>query len=220
MLPNLSKYLREKLRSSIGHQMLLRERWRAVHQDHQLHDPPHLVQIAHCSLQRPHQINRHAARRFLPLLRRDLAAELPRPRLLIFLRDVSCHEDDVARAHKRNISRCRRRNFRQRYFQLTQCFIDGHSILLKSAAVVFPPHTTTPTRSPRFGLYRPECSAANAAAPPGSATTRSLFHSASCASTISSSETNTTFSTHFCAIGNMISPTRFGASESAVIPPT
>jgi serine/threonine protein kinase/tetratricopeptide (TPR) repeat protein/TolB-like protein len=47
----------------------------------------------------------------------------------------------------------------------------------KSTADVLPPQISTPTRSPGPGTYRREVSAAKAAAPPGSATTRSSFHS-------------------------------------------
>src|ERR1700694_5793676 len=85
-------------------------------------------------------------------------------------------------------------------------------------AVVFAPLTTTATRSSGAGLYLPESRAPKAAAPPGSATTRTLSHSASCAARMSSSEISTERSTKASAIGNMNLPTRFGASESAAMP--
>ena len=66
---------------------------------------------------------------------------------------------------------------------------------------------------------RPESRAANAAAPPGSATSRSTSQSATWARRMASSDTSTTRSTYAWAIGNISSPTRRGASESAAMLP-
>lgn len=66
----------------------------------------------------------------------------------------------------------------------------------KSTAVVLPPHTSTPTRSPGRGLYWPESRAARAAAPPGSAATRRTSHSAAWARRMAGSETSATLSTY------------------------
>src|SRR4051812_36250137 len=74
-------------------------------------------------------------------------------------------------------------------------------------------------RSPLWGSYCPDSSAAYAAAPPGSLAIRKDSHSARCAARIASSSTSSTRSTYFCASGNMSSPTRFGARESAAMPP-
>jgi hypothetical protein len=73
-------------------------------------------------------------------------------------------------------------------------------------------------RSPGAGVNLPESNAANAAAPPGSVTTRTLSDKAACAARMSSSDTSTDRSSSL-AIGNINSPTRFGASESAAMPP-
>ena len=72
---------------------------------------------------------------------------------------------------------------------------------------------------PRSGRHAPLMRAASAAAPPGSATMRSVFHNARWDSRIASSVTSTVRATCFWASGNMSAPTRFGASESAAMPP-
>jgi hypothetical protein len=64
--------------------------------------------------------------------------------------------------------------------------------LVKSTATVFPPLTTTTILSPSLGRYSPERNAANAVAPPGSATIRSSSHKAFWAPAISASGTSTT----------------------------
>ena len=86
-------------------------------------------------------------------------------------------------------------------------------------AVVLPPQTNTATRSPAAGRYRPDSKAANAAAPPGSATTHRRDHKAACAWRIASSVTSTLTATCAWAMGNISPPTCRGARLSAAIPP-
>src|SRR5262245_35641225 len=108
---------------------------------------------------------------------------------------------------------------RRRFDRQGHAFVHVNHDHTKLTAVVLPPLTITPTRSPGAGVYAPAMSAAVAAAPPGSATMRSASQSVFCAARMSSSVTSTVRSTYFCAIANISVPTRRGASESAAIPP-
>src|SRR3954467_2686183 len=76
---------------------------------------------------------------------------------------------------------------------LDQALREAHEATGASLArSTFAPHSSTPTFSSGRGLYAPEVSAASAAAPPGSAATRSLSQSRRCAAAIASSETSAT----------------------------
>jgi hypothetical protein len=66
---------------------------------------------------------------------------------------------------------------------------------LRFTTAALPPQISTPTRSFSAGTCRPEVRAASAAAPPGSATMRSVDHSRRCASKMDSSVTNTVLPT-------------------------
>src|SRR5215470_8266629 len=59
----LSKHLGKQFRRTIGHKVLLRECWRAVHQAHKLDDSPDVVQITDGEIECCHQIDGDAPER-------------------------------------------------------------------------------------------------------------------------------------------------------------
>src|SRR6516162_9976653 len=90
----------------------------------------------------------------------------------------------------------------------------------KPTAVVFAPLITTATVSPGAAWYAPDVSAASAAQPPGSATSRSRSHSSSWAWRMASSLTSTAWAASVVRTEKGSSPTRRAPSESAAAPPT
>ena len=81
-----------------------------------------------------------------------------------------------------------------------------------------PPQMSTPTRSCGPGTYRPDVSAARAPTPPGSATSRSDLQIRACASWISASLSESTFSTYRCATSNARAPTSGAPRALAAMP--
>jgi len=96
--PCISKYLSEKLRSTIGDQVLFGERGSAVHEHHQLHDALDLVQVAHRGMKCAHQIDGHSTSGFFTLCGREIRPQLADPWFAIDLGDMARREKQIAAA--------------------------------------------------------------------------------------------------------------------------
>jgi hypothetical protein len=97
--------------------VLFSECRRTVNQHHQLYDPADFIKVTDCSIQGAEKVDGNSASSSLPILSRDITAELASPRFTIPLCDVAGNKNQVAGSDERNKCRSRRSNFRKDYIQ-------------------------------------------------------------------------------------------------------